>query len=1730
MKQILNTFEKGMNSDIAPLKAPQGTYRYARNIDIVTAGSGDQLIIQKRAGNVTLYHDNNIVGLASGYVPLAVKELNNVFYIISYNEKDNNCELGTFPSPEYFDENDNPKSGTVVMLDTYQPLYNFHDGSGDYTDTHFHSRFRSTQFNLDSDSFVDLQLQKIYDGSVNLIFTSTNNPTRIVNTRFASNGRYATLINRRTGNSSNSYSNEFFSQTEIIPKAASIPKLVFNGVIDGGKLEAGSYRYFFRYVNTDGGTTDIIEESRMVPIFRGEGEGIAIGTKQGELTSKSVSFTLSNLNASFYGIKMYYTFSTGETQAITVAKSVDSVYRISDSGECTVTHTGYESIADYNKDELSATYSPISKARTLEIINDRLVLANTETEYTSEEILGSSFASLKIAEKEFDIYHSASSTELAAQYKPLNYANTKFIYDSLGYWKGETYEIGIVGITDTGLTPVYPIQGLDRLNSSIASPTAYPATLKTFGDTTFGDNGTNSLGVYRTSHNNTLYTVTGNTVNFKGTALQVDVTDILTRATTFPGYTTTILKYGVKLLYHAPTNLYYMCGVLSNPPINNLLFDLEDSDDNPNHDVPTPIQTIRVGNIEIQVDGKVYNRGYIDNTDLTELLGPTVDVRSVIKGFFFVRRNRVKDKVYEGVVVPTAAFPPESNAGLETEFSTCGGWLGCGNSTTLKGTNVILAPTPMLCLPLSVERTELEALADTADTWAPIEINSNLEMFTASTWAVSYSSGINPRVSMNKVLDSIPEFIKIEGIEVTNTYPNGIPVLSFNTAENYVVLPYDAFINNTFIEKGKRVLRLRVKAEDIQPNSGVDYMYRAPILNYDTLKSWALYSPDADMISNSEFSGTKRGISLQDSVLGTVNETVFSGGLVASIYDYIKLNSASSVTLNASTTDTHNGTLTSVGAGSIALGGGSFTGNLDRNIYYHVFPGVGNPRATEDLMLDYIRGIKEPLERGNFKNPYTEYAFVAGIKEGVLGWKDMNYDEKKTIRTGVCVNYGSYIGVKIPSINLTNSSILYDLNINTAISDNVASTVKDTRNLNYSITLNTCNRIMTEGNLKYAVYAQVFNNDSTTHISGGETWRAKYINRDDVEYVAISRRYDFTEFDNGLDPVIDLYGGDCYLGLAWKQVWHPRGPIEAPFVTDNSAYLTDRRALGMFNQGFAIPIPAQCNNNFNIRSPQRVSEAEFSATNKDRTYLPSKGFDNIRGNRQFDTAAYNTGYSSQNTSDNRFYSLSSEAPYFVSTQPNRVWISEPANESDFRNGYTIFKGINFRDYNSELGPITKLVNFSNNLIVVFKSGVGVIGVQERSMIEANSGSIYTDNIDLLAKKAQIINNGYGSTTPESVIATTKYVYGVDLNCNKIWRCTPAAGSFEVISDLRIQNILNDIMTKFNEGEDDGNGTLINGIDQNPLDRWIGCYTTYDLIKQEVMFNFYIRDKSKTLKWGPTNNVSTICRTLVFSELEFLNSWICETDDYRKFFLSSDRGRFSMIMAPSRERYIYSYDNTSTFGGNNIFAGTLYNSQINYIALDNPNEYKQFNNIFIGGKNNLPYKVEYLTDINTDTNVISQTLNPTTNMSFSMYDGSTPVTINMGGGSYNAILSSATSTTKVLGRSAKLLPGDFISTIIDGITYKFVVISVNGTNIVLNKAASVYGTGPLTYGYKVPMRLSDSIYEEGYGKITCIARTLQQSDISEQKIAGTWAEIKLFFDGQDQMYINNISTLITPSYA
>jgi hypothetical protein len=107
-KRASNTFVGGLVTDRHPLTSQNTELIEAQNIDLMAVGEGYQLVLQKREGNEQLmYDDDNLglinAGLGDTYIPLAVKEFNNIAYIVSVDPTTSpaTLELGTFPSPDY---------------------------------------------------------------------------------------------------------------------------------------------------------------------------------------------------------------------------------------------------------------------------------------------------------------------------------------------------------------------------------------------------------------------------------------------------------------------------------------------------------------------------------------------------------------------------------------------------------------------------------------------------------------------------------------------------------------------------------------------------------------------------------------------------------------------------------------------------------------------------------------------------------------------------------------------------------------------------------------------------------------------------------------------------------------------------------------------------------------------------------------------------------------------------------------------------------------------------------------------------------------------------------------------------------------------------------------------------------------------------------------------------------------------------------------------------------------------------------------------------------------------------------------------------------------------------------------------------------------------------------------------------------------------------------------------
>jgi hypothetical protein len=1465
------------------------------------------------------------------------------------------------------------RSKFAPLIPKYQPLHNFLDPivapatTIDLTDDrNYNSPFTTAELNLYERSVLDLKLQPAYDGSINMIWTDDSNPMRIVNSRFAvdESGTIAELIDRRARKDANTYNNTNFHQTELIPKAVTIPTLTFDGLVPGGKLPGGGYRYFFKYVTADGAETDIIEESRLVSVHEGATTLTAMGSST-LTTNMSVKFTLTDLDQSFYGVVVYYTYSSGDVDSVAVAYRIASPYIIENTGTCTIIHSGYETQALEDISKLSLTYSIISRAKTLDVVNNRLLVGNTDATDIYDPDLAVAAASLLIEEDTFDIEQAAALDESLSTEAENNYSNPLFIYNSLGYWKGETYELGIVYVTAQGLSPVYTLQGIDNLAGGVAYDTDLIGGLYRG----YAALGQNSAGIYRTEQRTDLWTYDAglSKLTFSGTNLSVDV----------------------------------------------------------------------------------------------DPLG-TQDLADKITGFFFVRRKRKSDVILQGLMVPVAAVPIETRFGSEYEITGFGNWAGVGVKSSVAKGNVKFIPAPNGMMPFGVEET-----SGGNTTYIPWMTPSGEQVTAigggpAAAQQLTFVEGI--------IKDDVIRFISA-GVAVPGT------VLSVTSATSTVT-----FTAPITVAAGAQVMIARGGGSGIS----TDFYIRAPIKDYTDINSWALYSTDVECAPAyyaSILSGTKVGLECFKQAFTTtqINTTNPSAPLTGNSSLYNKITQGLQPVVSA-LGGIKSVTATYVDTGAIGVSALGFSGSTDRNF---------------GLFMDWIVGDS------NLTKAYL-VAKIQAASDQFSGTRAMGLSIGS--RPGNALAFGRYIGIKATE-DLASSLTALTITPTPAVGD---------ENINAYISLNNLGQLDGLGVSSQLGYVSALYPTSTGSPIPLSAWEARYAVDEDTEYAAITKRFRYSDFfDATGTPIapttIEIYGGDCFLGMSWKQVWHPLGIIEAPQTSDITAYKAQRRSLGLLPYGHAIPIPAQSNYNFNVRSKERVDEVEFKVYGTDRSYLPIRGINSIRGNRQFETGRYNHGYDSEGVSAFKQFRLNLNAPFYRFRYPNRIYVSSESSENEFVNGFSNFKGLNFRDYNSNLGAITKLIALNNVLIVVFKDGVAKVGVDERSQVSNDTGGVFVDSAQILSR-SDVVNSDYGSDHLHSICASNNFVYGVDFTRYKVWRTNGAA--MELISDLKIRNKLGSISE-----------TLLDIFSQNSTDRWVDVFSNFDSRKNEIYFTFIVRD--------PDNNIlHNLTRTIVFNET--LQCWICETNDVRKFIFQSGDGRYALPSVVNKYNKIYKYQlinqanvdpTVEVFAEYNKFYDTIYDMYYDYHVIDDTSFYKIFNNQFIIGNNSLPTKVQYTSDHNTLT---EQVLQPYTNIRYPMIDtNDDPVIVNAVAGSQYLTITQTIAQIKATQDSLRY--GNFIS--IQGTDahtkYNFVVIEyVPGQYIKVDKEVPVnFVNKQLYFGYgsNLPMRLTDSAFEESYGSISCQFNNRTARGFSPTKLRGKWMRFRHTYEGTAPVYISGIIT-------
>lgn len=324
---------------------------------------------------------------------------------------------------------------------------------------------------------VSIECQPSYDGTVNLILNDGKNPPRLINTRFSCRELNTYEIVDRVGNNdTNIYDQgeQFDLDTSLYKKINKIPKIRFNGIFNGGTLPVGNYTLYIKYSDADNNETDFVAESGIISCFIGNytDPHSVNGGYRDMNSNKYISITISNIDAAYDYIKVYYTRSTSDVNQneVIVAQEILEKYPII-NGICNFNITGVESTNEIPVTEINMQYFIASSVKAQAQCQNMLFQGNLFKSYIDYADLSDCalriLPYLKVNDSNSfigDFNSSFIDTGEAKDYGYMYY-NPKNIYERVGYYNHEIYRFGVVFIMKDGsLSPVFNTRGIDNLN------------------------------------------------------------------------------------------------------------------------------------------------------------------------------------------------------------------------------------------------------------------------------------------------------------------------------------------------------------------------------------------------------------------------------------------------------------------------------------------------------------------------------------------------------------------------------------------------------------------------------------------------------------------------------------------------------------------------------------------------------------------------------------------------------------------------------------------------------------------------------------------------------------------------------------------------------------------------------------------------------------------------------------------------------------------------------------------------------------------------------------------------------------------------------------------------------------------------------------------------------------------------------------------------------------------
>ena len=165
--------------------------------------------------------------------------------------------------------------------------------------------------------------------------------------------------------------------------------------------------------------------------------------------------------------------------------------------------------------------------------------------------------------------------------------------------------------------------------------------------------------------------------------------------------------------------------------------------------------------------------------------------------------------------------------------------------------------------------------------------------------------------------------------------------------------------------------------------------------------------------------------------------------------------------------------------------------------------------------------------------------------------------------------------------------------------------------------------------------------------------------------------------------------------------------------------------------------------NLSMRTIDGANINEKVLSTKDRTFYPLTYIYPDGNSKIADSFVINKGVSS--TTSDKIHIEIPDVPAIKNSFDSRIMYSDIHITDAFKNGYRVFKEINYRDYTKIYGGIVKLIDINSNLLIIFEHGVALVAVNERVLAgNGDGGSVFINTQNVLPQTPLILSDIYGS--------------------------------------------------------------------------------------------------------------------------------------------------------------------------------------------------------------------------------------------------------------------------------------------------------------------------------------------------------------------------------------------------